>query len=262
MFSIEGRVALVTGAGPNNGRAIAVALAEGGAAVAVSDLRPGAAEAIREEVAGMGARVVSVPFDVTDRGAVLTGVAEVQRELGPIDILVNNAGMLPPEAIEPGSGHSGGQMGLFVDSDPAIWHRWIDVNLYGSLNCIHAVLRGMIERGWGRVVQISSASAARGTATGLSTYGAGKAGIEAAIRHISMEVAATGVTLNSLALGAVGGVERVGFPPRDEHLAGIPAGRLGDPHEVAAAVRWLVSPEAAYVMGSTIHMNGGKYQGR
>ena len=261
MFSLDGKVALVTGAGPNNGRSIALALADGGAAVAVSDLRPDTAAAVRDELVQGAVASTAVPFDVTDRDAVVAGVAQVERELGPIDILVNNAGTLSPDAIA-GTGKTGGMMGQFMDSDPGEWRRWIDLNIYGSLHCIHAVLRGMTERGWGRVVQISSGAGSRGMPTGHSTYGAGKAGIEAAVRHIAVEVALTGVTLNSLALGSIGGVERASNPQVEALRSNIPVGRQGTPDEVAAAVRWLASTEAAYVTGQTIHVNGGRVFGR
>jgi NAD(P)-dependent dehydrogenase (short-subunit alcohol dehydrogenase family) len=254
---MDGRVALVTGAGPNNGHAIVVALAEAGADVAISDLNPTHAERGANSVTAAGRRATAVPFDITDLEAVRAGVAQAERDLGPIDILVNNAG-----TIEPRDGMSGGQMGPFVDSDPAIWHRWIDLNLYGSLHCVHAVLRGMVERGWGRVVQISSAAGARGTAGGTSTYGAGKAAIEGALRHIAIENATTGVTVNSIALGAIASPDAISSPSLDALRAAVPVGRTGRPDEVAGAVVWLASEVGGWVTAQTIHVNGGLYQGR
>jgi 3-oxoacyl-[acyl-carrier protein] reductase len=256
-FRTDGRVALVTGAGPNNGHAIAKALAESGADVAVSDLTEAHSEAGARLVEATGRRSLAAPFDITDLEAVRAGVARIERELGPIDILVNNAG-----TIEPRDGFSGGQMGLFVDSDPAIWHRWIDLNVYGSLHCIHAVLRGMIDRGWGRVIQISSGAGSRGLPSGHSTYGAGKAAIEAAIRHIAIENAKLGVTLNSVALAAVMTPGSISSPSLDAIRASIPMGREGAPEEVAGAVVWLASQLGAWTTGQTIHVNGGVFQGR
>jgi NAD(P)-dependent dehydrogenase (short-subunit alcohol dehydrogenase family) len=252
---LTGKVALVTGAGPGNGRGIAVALARAGARVAVSDLRAERAEAGRQAVADVGTEAMAVSFDVTDLEAVRDGVSSVERRLGAVDILVNNAGTVDPEG-----GRTGGQMGKFLDADPAVWRRWIDLNIYGSLNCIHAVLAGMVARRWGRVIQISSSSAARGHAFGHSTYGAGKAGIEAAVRHIAMEVASEGVTLNSLALGPI--VGNIDTAAIQSFVASIPVGRPGRPDEVGAAVVWLASENGGWVTAQTIHMNGGMYQGR
>jgi NAD(P)-dependent dehydrogenase (short-subunit alcohol dehydrogenase family) len=256
-FRADGRVALVTGAGPNNGHAIAQALAESGADVAVSDLTAAHSEAGAGLVAATGRRSLAVPFDITDLEAVRAGVALVEQELGPIDILVNNAG-----TIERREGRSGGQMGLFVDSDPAVWHRWIDLNVYGSLHCIHAVLRGMTERGWGRVVQISSGAGARGLPSGHSTYGAGKAAIEAAIRHIAIENAKLGVTLNSIAVGPLAMPGAASNPALEAIRASIPVGRKGRPEEIAGTVVWLASELGGWTTGQTIHVNGGIYQGR
>jgi NAD(P)-dependent dehydrogenase (short-subunit alcohol dehydrogenase family) len=257
VFRVDGKVALVTGAGPNNGHAIAVALAGSGADVAVSDLSAAHSERGAELVVGTGRRSIAVPLDITDLDAVRAGVGLVEQELGPIDILVNNAG-----TVEPRDGLSGGQMGQFVDSDPAIWHRWIDLNIYGSLNCIHSTLSGMIDRGWGRVVQISSGAGSRGLPSGHATYGAGKAGIEAAVRHIAIENAAKGVTLNSVALGAIAISEATHNPEIDRIRASIPIPREGRPDEVAAAVLWLASDAGEWVTAQTIHVNGGVYQGR
>jgi NAD(P)-dependent dehydrogenase (short-subunit alcohol dehydrogenase family) len=256
-FRVDGRVALVTGAGPNNGHAIAVALAAAGADVAVSDLRSENATRGAELVREAGRRSLAVPFDITDLEAVRGGVAQVERGLGAIDILVNNAG-----TIEPRDGKSGGQMGKFVDSDPGIWHRWIDLNVHGSLHCVHSVLRGMIDRGWGRVIQISSTSGARGTTSGHSTYGAGKAAIEAAMRHIAIENAENGVTVNSLALGPIAIEGAVSSASLDALRAAVPIGRSGRPDEVGAAVVWLASEAGAWITAQTIHLNGGTYQGR
>jgi NAD(P)-dependent dehydrogenase (short-subunit alcohol dehydrogenase family) len=255
-FRLDGKVALVTGAGPNNGHAIAQALSEAGADVAVSDLSAGNSEEGARLVAATGRRSLSVPFDITDLDAVRAGVERVKTELGPVDVLVNNAG-----TIEPRDGKSGGQLGQFLDSDPAIWHRWIDLNIYGSLNCVYAALPGMVERGWGRVIQISSGAAHRGLPSGHSMYGAGKAGIEAAIRHIAIENAASGVTMNSIAVGAMRatGAATASNAAIEKIRASVPLGRVATSEEVAGAVQWLASDAGAFVTAQTIHVNGGVY---
>jgi 3-oxoacyl-[acyl-carrier protein] reductase len=257
LFNVKGKVALVTGAGPNNGHAIARTLAGAGAAIAVSDLSPEHSRTGAEAIVAAGGRAIDVPFDITDLDAVRAGVARVERELGPVDILVNNAG-----TIEQRDGLSGGQLGQFLDADPAMWHRWIDLNVYGSLNCIYVVLRGMVDRGWGRVVQISSGAGSRGLPSGHSTYGAGKAAIEAAVRHIAIENAKSGVTLNAIALGPIAITGAISNPDVERIRASIPIGRKGRPEEVAAAVLWLASDAGEWITAQTIHVNGGLYQGR
>jgi NAD(P)-dependent dehydrogenase (short-subunit alcohol dehydrogenase family) len=256
-FRLDGRVALVTGAGPNNGHAFVKALAEAGAHVAVSDLNAANSEEGARLAAELGRRSISVPFDITDIQAVQAGVAEAQEALGPIDILVNNAG-----TVEPRDGKSGGQMGIFAESDPTIWHRWIDINIYGSLHCMYAVLPGMIKREYGRIIQISSGAGSRGLASGSVAYGAGKAGIESAVRHIAIENAKLGITVNSVAVGPITAPGAVSNPAVDAIRASVPMGRLGKPDEIAGAVLWLASDSAAFTTGQTLHVNGGVLQGR
>jgi NAD(P)-dependent dehydrogenase (short-subunit alcohol dehydrogenase family) len=256
-FRLDGRVALVTGAGPNNGHAFVKTLAEAGADVAVSDLNDANSQEGARLAGELGRHSISVPFDITDLNAVKAGVAVAADALGPIDILVNNAG-----TIEPREGMSGGQMGIFAESDPAIWHRWIDINIYGSLHCMYAVLPGMIRREHGRIIQISSGAASRGLGSGSVAYGAGKAGIESAVRHIAIENAKLGITVNSVAVGPITAPGAVSNPAVDAIRASVPVGRLGTPDEIAAAVLWLASESAGFTTGQTIHVNGGVLQGR
>jgi NAD(P)-dependent dehydrogenase (short-subunit alcohol dehydrogenase family) len=143
---------------------------------------------------------------------------------------------------------------LFVDMASSEWQRYIDLNLYGSLHCAAAVVGPMCERGWGRVIQISSGAGRTGLKLGVSLYGASKSGIEGFIRHLSQEVARAGVTANTIALGLMDNV------PQEATAAlahGIPVGRLGSPADVAAAVVYVASDEAAWLTGQTISLNGG-----
>jgi 3-oxoacyl-[acyl-carrier protein] reductase len=247
MFDLSGRVALVTGGGQNAGAGIVRALAAQGAAVAVNDLYAERAESVVKEVEAAGGTAVAAPFDVTDKSAVDAAVAEVRAALGrPVDILVNNAGIPADKS----------QMGYapFRTLEPGRWRVPFEINLFGSMNCTHAVVGEMCDAGWGRVVQISSGSARVGSAMGLTLYGAAKSGIEGFIRHLSQEVAPFGVTANSLALGvqssAAGpGVEKI--------IENIPTGRTGEPADVGAAVVYLASPEASWFTGQTVNINGG-----
>ena len=253
MGQLDGKIALVTGAGRSVGLGIAQELAEAGASVAVNDLHPERAEGALSQINAAGGRLIAAPFDAANLEAVRAGITRVEQTLGPIDILVNNAGI--PEGI--------GMTGPFVDSDPAQWHFNIDLNLYGSMYCIRTVLPGMARRRWGRIIQISSGAGSRGVPNG-SIYSAAKAGIEGLLRCVAIEMAQSGVTLNAIALGLMANTgERMGDSPMLQLVFNtIPMGRLGQPREIGACAVWLASNNAAYVTGQTIHLNGGSVHGR
>jgi NAD(P)-dependent dehydrogenase (short-subunit alcohol dehydrogenase family) len=253
MGQLDGRIALVTGAGRSVGLGVAQELAEAGASVAVNDLHRERAQAALTQLNAAGGRVIAAPFDVANLEAVRAGIARIEQDLGPIDILVNNAGI--PEGI--------GATGPFVDSDPAQWHFNIDLNLYGSMYCIRTVLPGMAQRKWGRIIQISSGAGSRGVPH-VSIYSAAKAGIEGLLRSVAIEMAQSGVTLNAIALGLMANTgERMGDSAYLQRIfASIPMGRLGQPREIGACAVWLASEKAGYLTGQTIHINGGSVHGR
>jgi 3-oxoacyl-[acyl-carrier protein] reductase len=240
VFDLTGRTALVTGAGQNVGAGIATVLAQRGARVVVNDLRAERAEAVAASIAAKGAaEALAAPFDVTDLGAVIAAVDG----LPPIDILINNAGIADTMTLA-----------SFRELDPASWDGPIRVNLHGVMNCCRAVIDGMCERGWGRIITISSGAGTAGTRIGVSPYSAGKGAGIAFTRTLALEVARQGVTANTLALGLMGRGELT----VDAGLARtIPVGRAGRPDDVAAACVWLASDEAAWVTGQTIEINGG-----
>jgi NAD(P)-dependent dehydrogenase (short-subunit alcohol dehydrogenase family) len=250
MFDLNGRIALVTGAGQGMGEGITAALAAQGASVAVNDLdadRAAPAVDRLRATAPAGSTLVAAPFDVTDAAAVETGVRTAEAALGGgIDILVNNAGVPAGMAISP-----------FRELDPAEWARYVDLNMYGSMNCIRAVLDGMCDRGWGRIVQISSGAGQTGVAFGISLYGASKSGIEGLIRHLSQEVARSGVTANSLELGLMENAGGADEGAVQSLARSVPVGRLGRPADVGAAVVYLASDEASWMTGQTLHLDGG-----
>jgi len=240
-FDLTGRTALVSGAGQNVGRGIALGLAAQGATVLVNDVRPDRADAVVEEIRAIGGLAKAAVFDVTDLESVMTVVHRV----GPVDILVNNAG-------NGGSGPMTPQP--FVAMSPDAWDGPIRVNLYGVLHCCHAVVPGMCDRGWGRVITISSGAATAGVAIGVSAYSAGKGAGIAFTRSLALEVAKQGVTANSLAIGLMATPDT----SVTERLArSIPVGRIGTPEDVGAACVWLASDSAGWVTGQTIGINGG-----
>jgi 3-oxoacyl-[acyl-carrier protein] reductase len=241
MFDLSGRTALVTGAGQNVGAGIARMLAAQGATVAVNDYVAERAQATVDEIVAAGGKAVAAPFDVTDWDAVTAAVEAV----GPVDILVNNAGNGGAEGMRPQP---------FREMDPAAWEGPIRVNLYGVLHCCRAVVNGMCERGWGRIITISSGAGTNGVAIGVSPYSAGKGGGLSFTRTLALEVARNGVTANTVALGLM----QLKDPEVTGHLArAIPAGRTGTPEDIGAACVWLASDEASWVTAQTIEINGG-----
>lgn len=247
MFDLHGLTALVTGAGQGVGAGIARILAEAGASVLVNDLD---AERAAASAATVGGR--AVVFDVGDLDAVTTAVDAAVADSGPIDILVNNAGI--PASMRPAK---------FLDLEPHEWRPYLDVNLGGVMNCVRATLGGMVERGWGRIITISSGAGQIGLRSGVSAYGAGKGGAISFMRHIATEYARNGVTANTLALGLM---QRPGETEQGDDLTRtitasmartIPVGRTGTGTDVGYACVYLASREASWMTGQTIGLNGG-----
>jgi NAD(P)-dependent dehydrogenase (short-subunit alcohol dehydrogenase family) len=244
VFDLSGKVALVTGAGRGVGAGIVRRLAARGAAVAVNDIDPERAQATAGEVVAAGGRAVVSIFDVADHGAVSRAVAEVASQLGDVDILVNNAGVPAQMDVRP-----------FRRTTPEQWRPYVDLNIYGVMNCCRAVIDGMCARRWGRVITISSGAAMVGMSFGVSSYAAGKGGAVSFMRHLALECAAEGVTANSVALGLI---DNQPDPEVTRALArSVPVGRLGRPDEIGALCVYLASDEASWMTGQTIQLNGG-----
>jgi 3-oxoacyl-[acyl-carrier protein] reductase len=236
---LHGKIALVTGGSRGIGAAVAVALAEAGADIAVNYReRAEAAATIAKDIGRTGRRALAVGADVSNSGAVAKMMERIAAELGPIDILVNNAGIGRRRAPE--------------ELDEAEWDATIAVNLKGAFLCTQAVLPGMQARGFGRIVNISS-GAARGPGGIGVHYNASKAGLEGLTRGYAARLARTGVTVNAVAPSLIetemipGGVE--------EAAKRVPMGRVGRPEEVAQAVVMVAAN--AYMTGQTVQVNGG-----
>jgi 2-hydroxycyclohexanecarboxyl-CoA dehydrogenase len=238
---LQGKTAMVTGAGRGIGAAIAEALAAEGAAVAACDLDGAAAATTAAGLAKRhGARAVGAEVDIADSAAVRAVVSRVRSELGPPDILVNNAGI---DVIE-----------LFVDSAEETWDKIIAVNLRGTMTVTRAVLDRMIERGSGRIINVGS--------SGEAVYSATKGGIIAFGKALAREVARHGITVNSVCPGPtdtalLDQVAAYSQKLRDGLARAIPLRRVGQPADIAPAVAFLASDQAAYITGQTLSVSGG-----
>ena len=247
MFDLTGKTALVTGASGGIGGAIAKALHGQGAKVVLSGTRAEALEAVRAELDSLNGsgRAFIAPANLSDIASVeaLPKAAE-EAAGGGIDILVNNAGITKDN--------------LFMRMKDEEWDQVIAVNLTAAFRLSRAVLRGMMKKRWGRIIQITSVVGATGN-PGQGNYAAAKAGLVGMTKSLAAEVASRNITVNAVAPGFIQTAMTDVLTDQQKEMiaARIPAGRMGIPGEIAAAVAWLASEEAAYVTGETIHINGG-----
>ena len=251
MAQAQVRTALVTGASRGIGAGIARALGAAGHRVAVG-YRERAAEAaaVVEAVAGAGGRALAVGFDQADDASVRAAVARVERELGPVDLLVNNAAMADERP--------------FLELSDGDWERMLDVNLLGPVRCARAVLPGMLARGYGRIVNVSSVGGQRGGKNQVH-YAASKAALINFTRSLSNLYCGRGVTANAIAPGLVAtemSARELATEAGREKVKHIPLGRLGTVEEVGATAAFLCSDEASYISGETFNLNGGMHRER
>ncbi len=242
MFDLTGKTALVTGASGGIGGSIAKALHGQGATVVLSGTRAEALEAVKAE---LGDRTFVVPANLSDAASVEALPKAAEEAAGAsIDILVNNAGITKDN--------------LFMRMKDEEWEQVLAVNLTAAFRLSRAVIRPMMKKRWGRIVQISSIVAATGN-PGQGNYAAAKAGLIGMSKSLAAEVASRNITVNTVSPGFIQtSMTEVLSDQLKEMISGrIPAGRMGLPEEIAAAVVYLASQEAAYVTGETIHINGG-----
>lgn len=243
MMNLEGKVALVTGASRGIGRAIAELLAERGATVIGTATSENGAAAISDYLADKGK---GLALNVTNVESIEATLKNINDEFGAIDILVNNAGITRDNLL------------MRMKDDE--WNDIIDTNLTPIYRMSKAVLRGMMKKRSGRIINVGSVVGTMGNA-GQANYAAAKAGVIGFTKSMAREVASRGVTVNTVAPGFIETdmTKALNDEQRATTLSNVPAGRLGDPKEIASAVVFLASPEAAYITGETLHVNGGMY---
>lgn len=241
MFDFTGKCALITGASGGIGGDIARALHQAGATVGLSGTRQEPLATLAEE---LGERAHVLPCNLSDMAAVEDLPKQAVAAMGQVDILVNNAGITRDN--------------LFMRMSDDEWQSVIDVNLTATFKLCRGVLRGMMKARWGRIVNISSVVGAIGN-PGQANYAAAKAGVISMGKSLAYEVASRGITVNAVSPGfiATAMTEKLTDEQKSALLTKVPAGRMGASEEIAAAVLYLASPQAGYVTGATLHVNGG-----
>lgn len=243
MMNLEGKIALVTGASRGIGRAIAELLVERGATVIGTATSETGAAAISDYLGDKGR---GLALNVTDVESIEATLKTINDEFGAIDVLVNNAGITRDNLL------------MRMKDDE--WNDIIDTNLTPIYRMSKAVLRGMMKKRAGRIINVGSVVGTMGNA-GQANYAAAKAGVIGFTKSMAREVASRGVTVNTVSPGFIETdmTKALNDDQRATTLANVPAGRLGYPREIASAVVFLASPEAAYITGETLHVNGGMY---
>ena len=244
-MGFEGRIAVVTGGARGIGRAICETLAMRGADIVIADLQADLAEQTAREIkSSSGRRTLAITVNVADPASVNAMVEKALAEFGHLDILVNNAGLTRDK--------------LIVRMDEADWDLVIDVNLKGAFNCCKAIFRSMMKQRYGRIVNISSVSGQTGQ-VGQVNYSASKAGLIGLTKALAREFASRNITVNAVAPGFIPTALTIDLAPewKESIIKATPLGRMGTPQEIAYAVVFLASDEAAYITGQVLAVDGG-----
>ena len=248
-MKLQDKIAIITGGGGAIGSAICQRFAAEGATVAVADISIENAQKVVDHITSLGNNAFALLMDVTNTDSVKSAVQQVIDRCGRVDILVNNAG---------GSAGAKGELTDFIDAREEIWSWVIDMNLCGTMRCTQAVLPCMTKQQYGRIINISSIAAAVGLKQ-RSDYSAAKAGIIGFTKALAMEVGACGITVNVILPGLI--TRDPAFINKVRPTGGTYIGRWGQPDELAAAVAYFASDEAAYTTGASLTVDGGRILG-
>lgn len=243
---MKGRVAFVTGASQGIGRECALVLARAGARVVVGARSAEKLASLVAEILAAGGEAHAVALDVTSGESVKGAFAEAEKAFGPVEILVNNAGITKD--------------GLALRMTAEAWSDVLDTNLTGAFRCIQAVMRGMMKKRWGRIINVSSVVGLSGN-PGQVNYVSSKAGLIGLTKSLSQELGSRSITVNAVAPGFIetAMTEALSEEARDVITSKIPLGQIGSPSDIAHAVCFLATDEARYITGHTLSVNGGMY---
>lgn len=240
------RVAFVTGASRGIGRATALTLSKAGFDIVIASPELEKNEEVAAEIRALGGKAVTLDLNVTSSESIKSGVAAMVKEFGKIDVLVNNAGIT--------------RDGLAMRMKPEDWSLVLQINLTGAFQCCQAVLPSMMKQRWGRIVNISSVVGQAGSA-GQCNYSASKAGLIGVTKSLAQEVASRNITVNAIAPGYIQTDMTAVLPDevKAKILASVPLQRIGQPDDIANAIKFLVSDESGYITGQVLAVNGGMY---
>jgi 3-oxoacyl-[acyl-carrier protein] reductase len=246
MTKLSERIALVTGGAQGIGKTVAEELAANGATVVVGDIQEESAQATAEEIVKAGGTAMGLAINVADADSVKEAVSATIKEYSQIDYLVNNAGITRDN--------------LLMRMKKEEWESVLSVNLTGVFNCTQAVIRHMMKRRFGRIVNIASVIGQMGNA-GQSNYGSSKAGVIGFTKSVARELASRTITVNAITPGFIVSAmtDKLSDEVKEMMLSNIPLGRLGEPQDIANAVKFLVSDDASYITGAVLNVNGGMY---